>query len=63
MELKDNSIKIAIFCVLVIATDYYRGDTSTGNPIVFFAAHEVKNLNWPEANQLAVCEELNLGRQ
>ena len=45
--------------------DYYKGDTITGKPLFFFAAYEVKNLNWPEANQLAVykgdCEELNLG--
>ena len=26
----------------------------TGKPIVIIAAHKVKNLNWPEANQLAI---------
>ena len=51
-------------------TRYYytpssRGNTSTGRPVVFIAAHKVKNPNWPEANQLArftsMTEELNLG--
>ena len=41
-----------------------RGNTSTGRPVVFIAAHEVKNPNWPEANQWArftsMTEELNL---
>ena len=43
-----------------------RGNTSTGRPVDFIAAHKVKNTNWPEANQLArftsITEELNLGQ-
>ena len=43
-----------------------RGNTSTGRPVDFIAAHKVKNPNRPEANQLArftsKTEELNLGQ-
>ena len=55
---------VTLLCA-VIATDYYRGNIITGKPVVFCAAHKVKNPNWPEAKQLAVnkgdCEELHSG--
>ena len=42
-----------------------RGNASTGKPVVFIAANEVKNPNWPAANQFArftsVTKELHLG--
>ena len=64
MELKNNSIKIAIFCV-ALQPLIITGVTQLLVNQYFFPAYEVNNLNWPEANQLAVykgdCEELNFG--
>ena len=65
MELKNNSIKIAIFCAALQPLIITEVTQLLVNQYFFFAAHKVKNHNWPEANQLAVykgdCEELNFG--